>query len=117
MDAELLDIMPDTVLIAPKTGTNRNGEPTFGADVEYSPTSDYGRALVEWGTELVRFQRLGDPVGKVITSTAVVYLSTVDPAITTESRITLSDGRTPPIREVTSRSDTDGTPYYTEIHL
>lgn len=116
MDAELLELMPDTVLIAPKTGQNKHGEPSYGADVEYSPTSEHGRALVEWGTAITRFQRLGDPVGKVITSTAVVYLSTVDPAITTESRITLSDGRKPPIMEVKRFSDPAG-PYYTEIHL
>lgn len=108
--------MPDTVLIAPKTGMNTNGEPSYGANVEYSPTSGNGRALVEWGTAITRFQRLGDPVGKVIMSTAVVYLSTVDPAITTESRITLSDGRTPPIKEVKRFSDPSG-PYYTEVHL
>jgi hypothetical protein len=110
IDSELRELMVDSVFIAPRTGSNTNGEATYGADVWYP------YAKIEWTEERVQFQRLGDPVGRTITSSALVIIDTIDATISITSRITLPDGSTPPIKRVTVPTDENGKSH-TEVYL
>jgi hypothetical protein len=110
IDPELRELMVDSVRIAPRTGSNTNGEAVYGADVVYP------YAKIEWTEERVQFQRLGDPVGRTITSSATVIIDTIDDSISITSRITLPDGSTPPIRRVVVPTDENGKSH-TEVYL
>lgn len=82
IDAALLDLLPDTVNIAPYSSIDQHGTVTYGANVEY-------QARVEGRVRMVR-----DPEGNERVSTVTVYLAS-SPGISPKDRLTLPAGYTP----------------------
>jgi hypothetical protein len=108
MDAGLLDLLIDSVTIAPWASQNAAGEATYGAAVAYS-------ALVEYDTRKVEtIGTLDGRGGAVLVSKALVHLDG-RPSIGLRDKITLPDGSTPQIIAVRSYSDQSGG-YTTEVH-
>ena len=81
---DFLDLMPATVTVAPTTGVDGYGTPSYGAPVSY-------RARVVYKQELVR-----TPSGDEITARGHVWLVTAV-RIPDVNRITLPDATTPQI--------------------
>jgi hypothetical protein len=91
------DMMPHTVLIAPKTGADRFNKPTYGADVSH-------RALVADKLQMVR-----DRNGEEVVSNTEIYLDgPARPELAPESRVTLPTGETPPILSISRYPDEHG---------
>lgn len=109
MDAGLLDLLIDTVSIAPWASQNAAGESTFGTAVEYA-------ALVEYNT--LKADVIGTIDGRggtAIVFHAIVYLDG-RPSISLRDKVTLPDGSTPRVINVRSYSDQSGG-YTTEVHV
>jgi hypothetical protein len=108
MDAGLLDLLVDTVTIAPWASQNSAGEATFGSAVSYS-------ALVEYKTQNVQSVGIsGRSSPRVEVGSAIVHLDG-RPSIDLKDKITLPSGATPQIHAVYSYSDQSGG-YTTEVH-
>lgn len=99
-----LDLMPHTVKIAPFSGTDAFGNPTFGADVSYS-------ARISGKIRLVR-----DATGREVVSSQTVHLGAAV-LVSEQDRITLSTADvasteayhvTPPIVAVANIADEGG---------
>lgn len=108
MDAPLLDLLIDSVTIAPYASQNSAGEATYGAAVAYD-------CLVEYDTQKVDvLGTIDGRGGAAFVSKALVYLDG-RPSIGLRDKITLPDGATPQILAVKSYSDQSGG-YTTEVH-
>lgn len=100
LDRDFLDLMTQTVLLAPLASLNSYGKAKYGSDVSYQ-----GR-VVGKNMELRTFD------GEEVTSTFMIWLDTIDQILTTH-RITLSgtewgDNLTPlifTVRRVTDEND------------
>lgn len=91
------DMLPHTVLIAPKTGADRFNHPTYGADTTR-------KALVVEKVQMVRSHN-----GEEVVSNTEVYLDGPGGAsLAPESRITLPSGKTPPILSISTYPDEHG---------
>ncbi len=108
MDAPLLDLLTDTVTIAPWASQNAAGEAAYGSPVSYAARVEYDMAKVQ----LVGV--LDGRVGQALVAKATIYLDG-QPAIDLRDKITLPDGRRPQILRVVSYSDLAGG-YTTEVH-
>ncbi len=95
IEADFLELMTQTVQVAPFQGNNPNGEPMYGTAVSYS-----GRTVNK--NKLVRSVE-----GKEVVSTAQTW-TFGSPGITPQDQITLPDGRQPVILSVESYPDEDG---------
>lgn len=98
MDQDLLSLMPHTVIIAPWTGQNAYGEPTYGAAVSYT-------ARVQG-----KMRMMIDANGVERVSSVTVYVATTA-AIGPKDKLTLPGGWTPaspPIIAVQRVSDEHG---------
>lgn len=110
IDAALLALMRDSVLIAPYTGQNEHGEATWGANVAYQCRITYHTMTIvvrsSSTTAESAFERLALSSAKIIIGSA--------PVVNARDRVTLPNGLQPRILEVFLRSDENG-PYYTEV--
>jgi hypothetical protein len=99
------DMMPQSVTIAPKTGSDRFNNPTYGTPVTH-------KCLLTEQNQMVRsFQ------GEEVVSNTVVYLDApARPELAPESQITLPDGRQPPILSISRYSD-DVAEYVAVVYL
>ena len=102
MDATLVAMCTDTVEIAAPTGPNAWGEPQFAAPVSYP-------ARVE-----ERLLALRRPDGTQVVATTRVFLPDA-PAIDPQSRVTLADGRTLVVLQVSRLKDERGGWYVTTL--
>lgn len=88
-EADLADLMPHTVTIAPRSSQDEYGAPTYGTAVSYSAR------VVEKATRYV------DVEGRENVASTVVWgrghASTGIPNVGPEARLTLPDGSTPAI--------------------
>lgn len=108
MDAPLLDLLVDTVTIAPWASQDAAGQATYGAPVAYD-------ALVEYDTtKAIVVGTIDGRGGQAVVFKAVVHLDG-RPTISLRDKITLPDGSTPAILNVRSYSDQSGG-YTTEVH-
>lgn len=98
LEQDFLDSMTETVNLAPRTGSDGFGQPTYGSNVAHA-------ARIERSPELVR-----DVNGSEVVSSARVY--TVPAAVASNSfgfaRITMPDSTTPPILRADPQRDDDG---------
>lgn len=108
MDAGLLDLLIDTVTIAPYASQDAAGQATYGSPVSYA-------ALVEYST--LKADVLGTLDGRG--GATVIFHATVHldgrPTIGLRDKLTLPSGETPKIINVRSYSDQSGG-YTTEVH-
>lgn len=95
MECDFLEFLQQTVIIEPWTGQNVYAEATYGPGANYS-------ARVQQKVKMIR-----NAQGQEVVSTAQVYLDG-SVSVTTEDRITLSDGTQPLIQAVTSPPDETG---------
>lgn len=95
MSFDFLDMMPQTVIVAPYTGQNGDGEPTHGAGVSY-PARVEGR---------IRYVATRDGADRI--AVRRVYLGTTA-SINVKDKITLPDGTSPPIIAVSPVDDEEG---------
>ncbi|MBW2561268.1 MAG: hypothetical protein JRE40_10505 [Deltaproteobacteria bacterium] len=103
LEQGFLEWFNQTVTIEPFTGVNVNGEPQYGAAVQYS-------AFVQRRTRLVR-----DRAGQEVVSTAQVYLDgSVDVGI--QDRITLPDGSQPVILSIEVLPDETGSTHHKVVN-
>ncbi len=108
MDAPLLDLLVDTITIAPWASQDATGQATYGAPVSYD-------ALVEYNTRKIDVVgTLDGRGGSAIVFTATIHLDG-RPAISLLDKLTLPNGETPKIVNVRSYSDQSGG-YTTEVH-
>lgn len=82
--ADWADLMPATVTVAPRTGVDAAGNPTFGAAVSY-------KARVE-----MRSVRSRDVNGREIVGRGIVYLATTT-APNRNGKVTLPSGYDPQV--------------------
>lgn len=104
IDADLLELMSQTVDVEPCVGQNVHGEASYGPPVRLP-------ARVVDRLRLVR-----DAAGKEMLSTTTVYVGAADPAMSPGDRVTLPDGRRPPILAVARYPDEEGG-CYQELYL
>lgn len=102
LDPELLELMRDVVSIAPRTGIDRYGEATYGAEVEYR-------------SRLVgKVRRVVDSAGVERVSTRTITLASAA-AVSPFDRLTLPDGTNPVILAVGFFPD-EGGAHHTVIY-
>lgn len=106
------DLFPHTVSVAPQTGKDQFGKPTYGTDVSY-------RARV-----VGKRRQVINAVGQAVLSDQTVYLYTAD-VVAPSSRVTLSTGYVgstaalainPPILSVARMPDESGF-HHTVLYL
>ncbi len=102
LDPELVALMVDTITVAPATGRTASGTATFGAPVSLTCKVDWKRQVYPSAT------------GRDVVGRGIVYLPAVHPEITTEDRVTLPDGSSPPLLGVQTFDDEAG-PCYTTL--
>jgi hypothetical protein len=91
------DMMPHSVLIAPKISRTRYNQATYGTNVEH-------KALVVDQIQMVRAMN-----GETVVSNTIVYLDgPCKPELAPESRITLPSGKTYPILSINVFPDEHG---------
>lgn len=95
IEVEFLELMTQTVTIAPFSSNNAYGEPSFGTAVSYS-------ARVVNKPKMIR-----NAQGKEVVSMAQTWLYG-SPTVTPDDRITLPDGTQPPILYVAQYPDENG---------
>ena len=95
LDPDLLEMMTQTVTIAPLTGRDNYGKPTFGTGVVW-------RARIK-GTN----RRVVDHAGQEAVSTTEVWIGGVS-GIGPTDQLTLPDGTSPPLLKVERYPDEDG---------
>lgn len=104
--SDFIDLMTQTIKVAPATGLDGFAKETFGADVSYS-----GR--VSGKTRVIRTAS-----GEVKDSTKTVWLATTD-VISPDARVTLPAGEvpvSPPILAVGTFPDENGA-HHTVLYL
>jgi hypothetical protein len=102
MKQAFLRFMKEEVKVAPKTGQNRSGEPTFGSDITTK-------------ARIVRVQtKVLNEVGEQVISDTRVTIVPV--GVTTEHRVTMPDGKKPKILAVEAFTDENGLPHHEVIY-
>jgi len=100
IDRDLLQMMPHTVTIKPRTGVDAYSKPSYSAGVDWTCYVDY------------RPKKIRNAAGQEVVSSAQVYVGGVSGA-TVSSEITLPDGSKPVILMVNKLSDEQ--PDYAEV--
>ena len=103
IDRDFFNTLNQSITITPYTGVDEDGEVSFGNDVTYN------RCRVTYQTRT--FRAASDSV-EVLGSQ--IYVWTED-EISSDDKLTLSDGTSPEILSVIRVHDDDGTYYYTLI--
>lgn len=93
--ADFLPLMIDTIQLAPFTGRNDYGKPTYGAQTPY-------RSRVVYESHNVRTSD-----GNEVVARGRVWIAGT-PAITAEDQLTLPDATTPPVLVIEKYPDTVG---------
>lgn len=96
LEADYLELMPDTVTFYAKSSLDQYGKRTF------SGTGTSYRCRIQAVNQLTR-----DPDGREVTVTGIAYLYG-SPDLTTDHKIVLPDGTTPVIYQVNSNRDEAG---------
>jgi hypothetical protein len=96
-----LDMLVDTVTVAPMTGRSDDGQATYGAPKSY-------QARINYETHNV----LGKE-NQLVVARGVIWMACIDP-INVDDRITFPDGTQPVILMVSAGSDENG-PAYTKL--
>jgi hypothetical protein len=103
VEKEFLEMMLQTASVAAQTGLDKYGKPTYSA----SPSV--------YRCRYIRSDRiLRDSDGREIIESGRAILTTAAASVTTTHKLTLPDGRTPKIVDVSTLQDTGGN-YYTAI--
>lgn len=102
MDASLLLLLNQIIVIEPSTGTDAYGQSTYGTGVSV-------HARVEGKNRMVM-----NAQGNNVVSGTSIYIDGTT-VVTTSSRITLPDGTKPLILSIESMPDIDGTPHHKVI--
>lgn len=104
MDAALLDLLTDTVTLAPYVSQDAYGTPTYGATQTLAARVQY------------KVQRITNAQGQERVSQAKVFLDgTVTVAL--QDKLTLPDGRSPAIQLLYEVKDVDGSRHHIEVWL
>lgn len=107
-DQTFLELMPETVQIAPLSSRDEYGAPTYGPNVSR-------RARV-----LEALEKVVDDDGREVMATTLVWVAPDPtaglPVVSVRDRVTLPDGSTPPLLRVERVSDEDG-PHHLKIYL
>jgi len=101
--SEWLDLMPSTVTISTSASLNRYGVPTYGA-------ARSARARIT-----VSHEQVIDAQGNAVISHTTIWVASTA-AIAPTDKVTLPDGRTPPILRVERQSDEAGW-HHTKVYL
>lgn len=99
LESDFLDLMTQTVTVAPYSGQNGSGEASYGSPVSYS-------ARVVGKSRMVR-----NMTGQEVLSSKTVYLYGASLSFSTKDRVTLPNGnvpQTPPIIAVSQFPDDEG---------
>lgn len=104
MDPALAALLADTLTVAPRTGQDGYGVPTYGTVVSM-------KARVVYRNRLVR-----DSEGREAASRITAWVDAGTTVITSTDEVTLPDGTTPPILSVERVPDEEGM-YYTRINF
>jgi len=102
MEPALRALLVQTLLIAPQTGRNSYGQPTFGADV---PTP----ARIERS-----FQTMATTTGPQVVETTKAFVD-ADAVVDESSRVTFPDGQIVPLQGVKAPLGIDGTIHHYEL--
>jgi hypothetical protein len=103
--SSITDLMPHTIKVYKKTGTDRYGKTTYGA---WTPV----RCLISGQQRLVRATD-----GSQQVTSSVIYCYSPEFAITAQDKLELADGTTPPILAVGTETDELGVPCAVTIYL
>lgn len=115
-DPEFLAMMPDRLVLEPLTGETTRGDPSYGPAVERPMRIEENlETLRRMGISEVQF----DTVAFVAPYRWNAGTSSWDPdpaaAIDGEDRVTLPDGRHPPIQSVAAERDDEGLHHFTVV--
>lgn len=99
--ADFLDMMSDTVIVAPLSSRDDYGKPTYGTGVSYTARVTFKD----------RWVRRSD--GTEVLSKGVVWIGAT-PTVKVDDQLTLSDGSSPPILQADTISDEDG-PHHVKV--
>jgi hypothetical protein len=102
--ADLADLMPATVVIAPTTGRDDFGKPSYGAGVSYK-----GRVVYK------NIKVASRVTGEDVVASGFIVLSGL-PVLHIDDRVTLEDGTTPLMHAWDQIPDEDG-PLYSKIYF
>lgn len=103
IDRQLLELMPRTVTIRPKSSRDSYGQPVYG-------TAETYRCRVETSNHLVRSSS-----GEEVVARGRVILAGPCPDVTSESDLVLHDGATVKVLSVEQHDDEDGA-HHTVVH-
>lgn len=98
------DMMPHTVTLAPRTGLNDHGEPTYGTAVSYQARVSY------------RSHKVRGPDGEDVMARGAVWLQSTALAKVTD-RLVLPEGETPAVILAVEKHADEAGGHHVKIHF